>query len=108
MIKATAAGDTALLLDTNDPPAWLAAAIAAAAWPGVREVVPGAQTVLVITEPGSVPLDQLAAAVSSLPVLEPEASQTGLVEIPVSYDGADLADVAELARLTVQEVIERA
>ena len=107
MIKATAAGDTALLLDTNDPPAWLAAAIAAAAWPGVREVVPGAQTVLVITESGSVPLDQLAAAVSSLPVLEPEASQTGLVEIPVSYDGADLADVAELAQLTVQEVIER-
>ncbi len=107
MFKATAAGDTALLLDTKDPPAWLAAAIEAAALPGVRDVVPGAQTVLVITEPGSTTLDQLASAIGSLPVVEPAAGETELVEIPVIYDGPDLADVAELAGMTVQDVIER-
>jgi KipI family sensor histidine kinase inhibitor len=107
MITARAAGDTALLLDTDDPPAWLAAAIKAAAWPGVREIVPGAQTVLVIIEPGSMPLDKLTAAIAALAVAEPESGETRLVEIPVSYDGPDLAEVAELAQLTIQEVIER-
>jgi len=107
MIKARQAGDTAVLFDTSDPPAWLAAAINAADLPGVRDVVPGARTVLVIIEPGSIPLDELAAAVVSLPVIEPEAGETGLVEIPVVYDGPDLADVARLAQMSVDEVIAR-
>jgi KipI family sensor histidine kinase inhibitor len=107
MITATLAGDAAVLFETDEPPAWLAAAIAAAELPWVREVVPGARTVLVITEPGSVRLDELIATVGSLPVIEPEAMQTRLVEIPVSYDGPDLAEVAELAGMTVQEVISR-
>src|SRR5579863_4271016 len=105
MMKATAAGDTAVLFDTSDPPAWLAAAISAARLPGVRDVVPGARTVLVITDPGSIPLDELAAAVVALPVAEPANGQTRLVEIPVIYDGPDLADVAELAGMTAEEVI---
>lgn len=95
------------MFDTSDPPAWLTAAINAAGLPGVRDVVPGARTVLVIIEPGSIPLDELAAAVVSLPVIEPEAGETGLVEIPVIYDGPDLADVADLARMSVDEVIAR-
>lgn len=94
-----------MLFDTSDPPAWLAAAISAARLPGVREVVPGARTVLVMIEPGSIPLDELAASVIALPVVEPPSGQTRLVEIPVIYDGPDLADVAELAGITVDEVI---
>ncbi|HET7015683.1 MAG TPA: carboxyltransferase domain-containing protein, partial [Streptosporangiaceae bacterium] len=107
MITATAAGDAAVLFDTDDPPAWLAAAIEAAELPGVRDVVPGARTVLVIIELGLIALDELAATVSSLPVAQPAAGETGLVEIPVIYDGPDLADVAELAQMTVDEVIAR-
>ena len=107
MITATAAGDAALLFDTDRPPAWLAAAIEAADLPGVRDVVPGARTVLVIIEPGSAVLDELAARVAALPVAQPAAGETRLVELPVIYDGPDLADVAELAEMTVQEVVER-
>ena len=94
-----------MLFDTTDPPAWLAAAINSAGLPGVLDVVPGARTVLVITEPGSIPMDALAEAVSCLPVAEPAGVETGLVEIPVSYDGPDLAEVAELAGMAVQDVI---
>ena len=105
MIKARPAGDAAVLFDTTDPPAWLAAAINSAGLPGVLDVVPGARTVLVITEPGSIPMDALAEAVSCLPVAEPAGVETWLVEIPVSYDGPDLAEVAELAGMAVQDVI---
>src|SRR6185312_4875378 len=96
MITATAAGDAALLFDTDRPPAWLAAAIEAADLPGVRDVVPGARTVLVIIEPGSAVLDELAARVAALPIAQPAAGETRLVELPVIYDGPDLADVAGL------------
>jgi KipI family sensor histidine kinase inhibitor len=96
-----------MLFDTGYPPAWLAAAITAAQLPGVRDVVSGARTVLVITEPGSIPAKELSAVVGGLPVTEPEGSETRLVEIPVVYDGPDLADVAEFAQLSIDEVIER-
>jgi KipI family sensor histidine kinase inhibitor len=105
MIRSRPAGDAAVLFDTSDPPAWLAAAINAAELPGVLDVVPGARTVLVIAEPGSIPMGELAQAVARLPVAEPPGAETGLVEIPVSYDGPDLADVAELAGMTVEDVI---
>ena len=105
MIKARAAGDTGLLFDTDVPPAWLAAAIKDAMLPGVVDVIPAAATVLVLTEPGAADFAQLAATIAALPVAEPAASAEPVIEIPVRYDGADLADVAELAGLSVAEVI---
>lgn len=105
MIKARAAGDAGLLLDTDVPPAWLAAAIERAALPGVVDVVPGAATVLVLTSRGAADPAKLAATIAALPVIEPETSAATVIEIPVRYDGADLADVAELTGLSVAEVI---
>ena len=52
MIMLRPAGDAAVLIDTDLPAAQLAAAITAAGLAGIRDVVPGARTVLVITDPG--------------------------------------------------------
>jgi KipI family sensor histidine kinase inhibitor len=106
MIQAHAAGDTGLLIDTDQPPAWLAAAIAEASLPGVCDIVPGARTVLVISSPGeSLPPAELAARIAALPVPARADAAAGAVEIPVVYDGPDLAEVAALTGLSVQEVI---
>lgn len=65
------------------------------------EVVPAARTVLV---EGS-PLPDLAALLADLPPAPDETG--GTVELPVAYDGPDLADVAALAGLPVAEVVRR-
>jgi KipI family sensor histidine kinase inhibitor len=118
-----AAGDAALLVPASVWPApastrparpatGLATAIRVARLPGVLDVVPGAQTVLVRVEPGSWDLDELTAAVLALAeagqpgrAAEPVAGSGGLLEIPVCYDGADLAGVAALTGLSVSAVI---
>ncbi len=107
MIKAAAAGDTGALIDTDGSPARLAAAIRRAGFPGVIDVVPGARTVLVLTSPRSWSLDELVSEITALPAAEAAAVPQDVVEIPVTYDGPDLADVASLAGVPVSEVIER-
>ena len=52
-MRATPAGDAALLVEADGPASGLAAAIAAQGWPGVLDVIPGARTVLVTVRPGS-------------------------------------------------------
>jgi len=105
-MRSRPAGDAALLIDA-DAPALLAAAVAAARLPGIVDVVPGARTVLVITEPGSWDLGRLALAIGALPLPSGEAGHAQVTEIPVVYDGPDLADVAGLAGMDVAEVIAR-
>jgi KipI family sensor histidine kinase inhibitor len=70
--------------------------------PGVVELVPAARTVLV---EGERPPD-LAELLSGLET-EPAAAAASTVEIPVTYDGADLAEVAGLAGLPEAEVVRR-
>src|SRR5215469_17376695 len=105
MIKARVTGDVGLLIETDAPPAWLAAAIDRAKLPGVVDVVPGAATVLVLTEPAADSRGELAARIAALPVAAPASDAEPVVEIPVRYDGPDLADVARLAGMSVDEVI---
>ncbi|RJL34423.1 5-oxoprolinase subunit B family protein [Bailinhaonella thermotolerans] len=75
---------------------------------GVTEIVPGPRTVLVVA-PGA----DLARLRARLGELErggngdPAAGIGEVVEIPVVYDGADLAETARLAGLDVDEVIAR-
>lgn len=69
--------------------------------PGVVEIVPAARTVLVEADP----MPDLAALLAEVADLAPVSG--GLVEIPVVYDGPDLADVAELTGLAVDEVVRR-
>jgi KipI family sensor histidine kinase inhibitor len=101
------AGDAALLVQADDLAGRLAAAIASQRIPGVLDVVPGARTVLVTTEPGRLDLRELAARVLALPLPAAGAGGAALAEFPVVYDGPDLADVARLTGLTVEQVIAR-
>ncbi len=72
----------------------------------VREAVPAARTVLVRFADEAA----CAAARAGLEALEPVAGQAiaaDTVVIPVTYDGADLDDIAHLTGLTRRAVIDR-
>jgi KipI family sensor histidine kinase inhibitor len=101
------AGDAGLLVAADGRADALAAAIVSARYDGVVDVVPGAETVLVTTEPGRVDLAELAERVVALelPVAGPGAA--ALAEIPVVYDGPDLAEVARLTGLPAADVVAR-
>jgi KipI family sensor histidine kinase inhibitor len=101
------AGDAALLLQADGPAGRLAAAIVSQRIAGVLDVVPGASTVLVTTEPGRLDLGELAARALALPLLEAGPGAAALAEFPVVYDGPDLAEVARLTGLSPGEVITR-
>jgi KipI family sensor histidine kinase inhibitor len=101
------AGDAALLLQADGRAPALAAAIVSERISGVLDVVPGADTVLVTTEPGGLDLGGLAARVLALPLPEAGPGAAARAEIPVVYDGPDLAEVARLTGLPVGEVVAR-
>jgi len=76
--------------------------------PGIVELVPAYRTVLIVADPGEAEaLDDLAARLPhlELPPAETVAGET--VEIPVSYDGEDLPEVAGLTGLEPEEVVRR-
>jgi KipI family sensor histidine kinase inhibitor len=100
-------GDEALLAEPDDPASVLALAVAAAAEPGVLEVVPAARTLLVRAEPAALArlperLIELGAQASAAP--EPESAE---VVLDVRYDGADLTGVAAELEVDAAEVVRR-
>jgi KipI family sensor histidine kinase inhibitor len=102
-------GSTALLveLDALDDVLALYAALADAPPAGVVDVVPAARTVLLVTDPARTTLAAVAEAVRTT-TPRPGAQRSGdTVELPVHYDGADLADAAGLLGLTPAELVER-
>jgi KipI family sensor histidine kinase inhibitor len=103
-------GETALLVDCGD----LATvrrvdlALRAAGLPWVRDTVPAYDSVLVIGAAGCGPLlDALAADLPSWNLPPVSVSAGAQVVIEVRYDGPDLADVASLTGLAVEEVVAR-
>ena len=105
--RVKAMGDAALLVELADLDAVLAhaAAIGEADWPEVVDVVPGARTVVVTVRPGA-DLGALRRAVLGLDVAPVIGQDGATVEIPVVYDGPDLAEVGELTGLGVDGVVE--
>jgi len=102
-------GDQALLLQfdsTAEVLAW-AAALREAALPDVLNVVPAARTVLVeLDGPGR--RDAIRRQLDTIQVAanaEPAAPLSPLV-IDVTYDGADLDEVAELTGLSAAQVVD--
>lgn len=74
---------------------------------GIEEMVPAARTLMIRFRPDIIRAEKLAGSISRRDLsIRPEPSDK-LVEIPVRYDGEDLADVASLTGLTVEEVIRR-
>lgn len=75
----------------------------------VRDVVPGARTLLVTWRGG--PAERAGVAAWLHEVLDAagdaHGEPTALVELPVCYDGADLADVARQVGRSVDEVVAR-
>lgn len=95
-------------LDDLDQTLALFDALLADPVPGVSEIVPAARTLMIRTAPGTAADGRLAGAVLArrpAPGTPPAARASETVELPVTYDGADLADVAAHMGLTEAEVI---
>ncbi len=107
-------GDQALMVQcgsTAEVLAW-AAALRAAAWPGVIDIVPAARTVLVKLDGPrcqGVIRQRLRKLRVDSPTAEAEvapADRSADVVIDVVYDGPDLAEVADHTGLTTAQVID--
>lgn len=75
--------------------------------PGMGEIIPAARTLWIGFDPRRTTRQALAQAVAGLDLSGEGAAPGRLVEIPLRYDGADLADVAAHLGLSVAEVIAR-
>lgn len=76
-----------------------------AALAGVRDLVLGAQSVLVVPERGSeIPRERLEPLLAQA-AESPDDVAPRTIEVPVRYDGPDLAIVADRAGRTVDEVV---
>ena len=73
---------------------------------GVVDLVPAATTLLLTIDPRVTDVEGLARRVSGITVGSHERATTGEVEIPVVYDGEDLAEVGRITGLGERGVIE--
>jgi len=102
-------GDRALLIECGSTGEVLALAqiLRDIALPGVVDIVPGAQTVLVSLS-GPRHRKPVRSLLADIPVPAPSVSggaEDADVVIDVVYDGADLAEVAELLEMAVVDVV---
>ena len=102
-------GSTALLVELDSLADVLAlhAALTDDVPDGVVDMVPAARTLLIVTDPSAVPLSAVEAAVRRATPRHDRRDARELVEIPVAYDGEDLADVGELLGIEPAEVVRR-
>lgn len=97
------AGRNALLVELDSQAAvrTLYAELRRRALPGLTDIVPAARTVLLVGNG----LAQLQAEMPGWALHETTSTDGPRVEIPVRYDGPDLAEVASLSGLPVAEII---
>jgi KipI family sensor histidine kinase inhibitor len=107
MIRFLRCGREALLAEVDDLDAALAlyAALREAELPGVLDLVPAARTVLIRFDPAVTSPEAVRKATAGLELGGPHPAGAGTIEIPVRYDGPDLAEVAVLTGLDRDEVI---
>ena len=74
---------------------------------GVAELVPAARTILVHFRPSATSAAALVRAIAARDLSQRVERSDILVEIPVHYDGEDLAEVAGLLGITPEEVVRR-
>ena len=100
-------GREAVLVEVDDLDAALSlyAALRAADLPGVTDLVPAARTVLIRLDPALTSPAQVRKATAALHLDDTNRADAGTVEIPVRYDGPDLAEVAAHVGVSAEEVI---
>ena len=98
-------GERAVLLECGDLADTQAvrAALADEPWPEIAEVVTGAETVLLRLRTPLSPRRRRELVALEAPALDPAATEP--VTIDVSYDGADLDEVADRLNLSAAEVV---
>ena len=112
------AGDSAVLLELDaviDPGVnaraiGIAHAVAGRRFAGVRDVIPTYRSVAVHFDPLATDVAAVTHAMIEMAHASPAAREGALVEVPVSYggaDGPDLGDVAAFAGLSERDVIDR-
>lgn len=74
---------------------------------GILELIPAARTVLIAFDPGRIAAQDLAAGISARDLSVVPASSGPLVEIPVRYDGEDLAGLSALLGIPEAEIVSR-
>lgn len=104
------AGDAAVLVEVADldEAGRLYAALRREPPPGTLDLVPATRTVLITFDRARTGPDRIAASVRALtPPAATGAPEARLVELPTTYDGPDLDDVARLTGLAAGEVVRR-
>jgi KipI family sensor histidine kinase inhibitor len=99
----------ALLVELDDLPQTLALLASLRAEPiaGIEELVPAARTLLVTFRPAAVGADELVRRIGQRSLGARETRIDKRIEIPVRYDGEDLAEVAALLGIAPEEVVRR-
>src|SRR5574337_808248 len=75
--------------------------------PGVLELVPAARTLLVQFRPSATSVAELVRAIAARDLSQRVQRGDTLIEIPVRYDGEDLAEVAQRLGITPEELVHR-
>ena len=74
---------------------------------GIEELVPAARTILIHWRPSVCNMAGLVRQISQRDVSAQAQGGATLIEIPVQYNGEDLAEVAQLLGISPEEVIRR-
>lgn len=74
---------------------------------GVEELVPAARTILVRFRPSATSAVALVQQIAQRDLSQRAERSSTLVEIPVHYNGEDLAEVAQILGITADEVVQR-
>ena len=94
-------------LDNLDQTLALLASLRREPLAGVDEIVPAARTLLITFRPAVQSMAGIVQALSRRDVSAQVERGGTLVEIPVRYDGEDLAEVAQILGITPEEVVRR-
>lgn len=108
MIHVRPSGSAAILVELDDLDEVLAYYAAVSDHPhGFLDIVPAARTVLLVLDPERLDLAEAERLARAVEPRHDRRSVGDLLEVPVIYDGEDLADVAALLSCTVADVVRR-